>query len=70
MDSWKLVSGLVLLALIGWIVAIAVTLGTEVLASGDWQVTGAVSLVATIVFIGLYIAIGTPWNRWERTAYW
>jgi len=72
MDSWKLGSAVVLLALAGWIVASVLTLVTtnDLFLSSDWQVASAVTLGFFLVSIALYIGVGKPWARWKRTAYW
>lgn len=72
MDSWKLGSAVVLLALVGWIAASFVTLATtnDLFLSSDWQVASAVTLGFFFLSVVLYISVGRPWTRWNRTAYW
>lgn len=72
MDRRKLASGLVLALTAVWILASLVTLAgpNDLFLDSDWAVaTGATFAVIVLSIIG-YMALGTPWGRWRRTAYW
>jgi len=72
MDSWKLGSAVILLALVGWIATSFVTLATsnDLFLSSEWQAASAVTLGFFVLSLAIYIALGKPWTRWSRTAYW
>lgn len=63
-----LVVALVIVALVG-IVANFVVENTLFFAS-DMEAAAIVSLLFVLVALLAFMAIGRPWGRWNRTAYW
>lgn len=70
MDGSKVGSAVVLLALVAWIGAAAVTFAGGLLLDGDWQAIAIVTVAIFVVGLGAVAAAGQPWRRWQRTPYW
>lgn len=64
-------AGAVLLIVVGLggILATLVT-SNELFTGSGLEVASLVTLVAFVVAIVAFVAIGRPWDEWGRTAYW
>lgn len=74
MDRVKLGSGIVLVLFVVWLAGILVSLASSswngLFLDSAYQTEAAATLAFLLVVIVAYAAIGTPWSRWKRTAYW
>ncbi|MFC7073609.1 hypothetical protein ACFQJ7_15595 [Halovenus rubra] len=72
--QWRTLAGTavvtaVSLAVLG-IVANFVLFGNKLLRSSQWQQPALFSLGIVVLSLLVFAAMGRPWKRWSRTAYW
>jgi hypothetical protein len=55
---------------LGGILASLVTSNELFIGSTPYSVPAIATLLAFVGAIGVFVAIGRPWESWDRTAYW
>ena len=73
MEKMRILGGAAVLLItvgIGGILASLVTSNELFTGSTPYSVPAIATLIAFVGAIGLFVAVGRPWESWDRTAYW
>jgi hypothetical protein len=73
MEKTRILGGAAVLLItvgLGGILASLVTSNELFIGSTPYSVPAIATLLAFVGAIGVFVAIGRPWESWDRTAYW